>query len=417
MKLSALFILAIIIGSVAADQYAVLVAGSNTFANYRHQADICHAYQVLIKHGVNPNNIIVMAYDDIANNSENPFKGQIFNKPTNANPGVDVYSGCKIDYTGASVTPENYLKILKGQTTTGGDGRTLKSGANDTVFLNFSDHGAAGLIAFPSEYLYATDLIAALNQMTDNKEYSQMVYYLESCESGSMFTSLAKNTKIYALSAAGPDESSWGTYCPPDDIVSNKHIGSCLGDLFSVNWMEDDDSSDVTTETLQEQFTTVYTETKDYSSVMQWGDQSFTSEVVGTFVGMTKQASFKRMIDFFGGMKQTQHTSVDQRDAQLQYLMKKYQQDPTLETISALEEEIAKSKKFNQVFDAVKSNFGLTGVISTQTNWECYKNAVNSLESKFGKANDYALKNFRYLFEYCSNSNSIAGLESVFSQF
>lgn len=77
-----------------------------------------------------------------------------------------------------------------------------------------------------------------------------MVYYLESCESGSMFTSLAKNTKIYALSAAGPDESSWGTYCPPDDIVSNKHIGSCLGDLFSVNWMEDDDSSDVTTETL-----------------------------------------------------------------------------------------------------------------------------------------------------------------------
>lgn len=77
-----------------------------------------------------------------------------------------------------------------------------------------------------------------------------MVYYLEACESGSMFTSLAKNTKIYALSASSPDESSWGSYCPPDDIIANKHINSCLGDLFSVNWMEDSDVKDLTTETL-----------------------------------------------------------------------------------------------------------------------------------------------------------------------
>lgn len=199
-----------------------------------------------------------MAYDDIANNAANPFKGKVFNKPTNAQPGVDVYGGCKIDYKGASVTPENYLNILKGLPTTGGDGRVLKSGLNDTVFLNFADHGAAGLIAFPSEYLYSTDLIAALNSMTTNKQYSQMTYYLESCESGSMFTSLPKNTKIYAVSASNPDESSWGTYCPPDDIIQNTHINSCLGDLFSVNWMEDDDAADVTTETLQQQFTVVF---------------------------------------------------------------------------------------------------------------------------------------------------------------
>jgi legumain len=27
--------------------WALLVAGSNGYDNYRHQADICHAYQVL----------------------------------------------------------------------------------------------------------------------------------------------------------------------------------------------------------------------------------------------------------------------------------------------------------------------------------------------------------------------------------
>jgi hypothetical protein len=30
----------------------------------------------------------------------------------------------------------------------------LESGPNDKVFLNFADHGATGLIAFPKDYLY-----------------------------------------------------------------------------------------------------------------------------------------------------------------------------------------------------------------------------------------------------------------------
>jgi glycosylphosphatidylinositol transamidase (GPIT) subunit GPI8 len=33
---------------VSADQWAVLVAGSHTYDNYRHQADVLHAYQVEI---------------------------------------------------------------------------------------------------------------------------------------------------------------------------------------------------------------------------------------------------------------------------------------------------------------------------------------------------------------------------------
>jgi legumain len=72
---------------------------------------------------------------------------------------------------------------------------------------------------------------------------------------------LPNNTGIYALSASNPSESSWGTYCPPDDIVKGKHIGSCLGDLFSANWMEDTDLSNVETQTLQQQFEAVKTKT------------------------------------------------------------------------------------------------------------------------------------------------------------
>ena len=69
--------------------WAVLVAGSNGWYNYRHQADICHAYQVLHEHGVPNDNIIVMMFDDIAHNEENPTKGVIINRPN----GTDVYKG------------------------------------------------------------------------------------------------------------------------------------------------------------------------------------------------------------------------------------------------------------------------------------------------------------------------------------
>lgn len=53
------------------------------------QADICHAYQLLIKDGLKDENIIVFMYDDIAFNEENPRPGIIINKPD----GSDVYNG------------------------------------------------------------------------------------------------------------------------------------------------------------------------------------------------------------------------------------------------------------------------------------------------------------------------------------
>jgi legumain len=128
----------------------------------------------------------MMSYDDVANDSENPFPGQLFNKPN----GPDVYKGCNIDYKAADVTPENFLSILKGDAAAlagKGNGKVLKSNANSKVFINFVDHGAPGLIAFPSKYLYANDLNTTITYMHENKLYDQLVLYIEACESGSMF--------------------------------------------------------------------------------------------------------------------------------------------------------------------------------------------------------------------------------------
>merc|ERR1719315_367936 len=138
--------------------WVVLVAGSSGYFNYRHQADVCHAYQIVHKHGVPDENIIVMMYDDIAYNKENPEKGKIFNRPN----GTNVYNGVLKDYTGKEVTNQTFVDVLLGKEINYGSGKTLKSGPNDHVFVYFADHGGVGLIACPHTLLHATTLVTTL---------------------------------------------------------------------------------------------------------------------------------------------------------------------------------------------------------------------------------------------------------------
>ena len=68
--------------------------------------------------------------------------------------------------------------------------------------------------------------------MHENKRYNRMVLYVEACESGSMFQDvLPDDLDIYATTAANSTQSSWGCYW-------NDTIGTALGDVYSVKWME-----------------------------------------------------------------------------------------------------------------------------------------------------------------------------------
>jgi legumain len=88
----------------------------------------------------------------------NPIPGAIFNAPH----GENVYNKEAIDYRGDAVTPENFLNVLMGEPTTGGNGRVLQSTADSKVFVFFSDHGAPGMICFPRDMLYADKLNEAV---------------------------------------------------------------------------------------------------------------------------------------------------------------------------------------------------------------------------------------------------------------
>ncbi|XP_030627659.1 legumain [Chanos chanos] len=258
--------------------WVVIVAGSNGWYNYRHQADACHAYQIVHKNGIPDEQIVVMMYDDLAHNEDNPTPGVIINRPN----GTDVYKGVVKDYTGDDVTPANFLAVLKGDSASvkGGSGKVLKSGPNDHVFVYFTDHGAPGLLAFPNDDLHVEDLMATIQYMHKNNKYKKMVFYIEACESGSMMKPLPTDIDVYATTAANPHESSYACYY-------DEARDTYLGDWYSVNWMEDSDVEDLNKETLAKQFKIVKSRTNT-SHVMQYGNKTLAHMKVMAFQGNSK---------------------------------------------------------------------------------------------------------------------------------
>uniref|UniRef100_A0ABM5FBB1 Legumain n=1 Tax=Pogona vitticeps TaxID=103695 RepID=A0ABM5FBB1_9SAUR len=262
--------------------WVVIVAGSNGWYNYRHQADACHAYQIVHRNGIPDEQIVVMMYDDIAYDEENPTPGIIINRPN----GTDVYKGVLKDYVKEDVTPENFLAVLRGDAEAvknKGSGKVLKSGPKDHVFVYFTDHGAPGLLAFPSDDLNVQDLKKTIQYMYHHKKYQKLVFYIEACESGSMMEHLPDNINAYATTAANSDESSYACYF--DDKRQ-----TYLGDLYSVSWMEDSDAEDLKKETLHKQFVLVKKHTNT-SHVMQYGNLSIAHMKVVQFQGTSKASS------------------------------------------------------------------------------------------------------------------------------
>ncbi|EFC49666.1 predicted protein, partial [Naegleria gruberi] len=257
--------------------WVILVAGSNGYFNYRHQADICHAYKIVTDRGIPASNIITFMFDDIAFNHDNPQKGVIINEYN----GTNVYPGKEaIDYRGEDVTPDVFLSVLRGDSNiTRGNGKTLKSGPNDRIFIYFADHGATNILAFPGfNVLHSKDLLETLQYMYKKRMYSQVLFYVEACESGSMFNSvLNANLNVYAETASTPFESSYA--CDYSDI-----FGAYLNDCYSINWMNDTDFCDIRKETIAEQFDHVLKETST-SHVCKYGDMSFEDETLIYFQG------------------------------------------------------------------------------------------------------------------------------------
>ncbi|KAG8296251.1 hypothetical protein J6590_060920 [Homalodisca vitripennis] len=312
-------------------RWAVLLSGSRGFTDYAMQADICHAYQIFHRHGIPDSNIIVMMYDDLADNRMNPKKGVVINKPN----GPNLYPGVLKDYTRGEVKPENFLNVLTGDSELMkgvGSGKVLRSGPNDHVFVYFSGHGSTGSIKFPYHMLYVDQLLVALKRMHHKKMYKKLVFYMDACHSGSMFANiLPEDINLFATTSADPNNYAYSTYC---DIPG---MFVCLAGEFGSAWMEDVDYEDhvkpgLRTETLEKQFTKI-SKTMKKSRPCEYGDLSL---------------GFDHVTDFLGGINNTGYlddytprvnskASISQRDVALAMLNRRIDEALNIEVKMKLE--------------------------------------------------------------------------------
>ncbi len=403
---------------VTASDWCVVVAGSSSYANYRHQADAAHAYHVCQENGIPTDNIILMMYDDAANSFRNPFPNSLYNDPNNP---TNYRDGLTIDYSGTDVTPENFIAVITGDTETVhdvGTGRVLKSTSEDYVFINFVDHGGPGIICFPASNLYADELLDALNKMHDNQMYKKLLFYLEACESGSMFENiLPEDINVYAVTAANPSESSWGTFCPPDDVVNGKTLGTCLGDLFSVNWMEDTESTG-TGQTLETQFETIVTLTNK-SHPMQYGDVSWTDDVLSEFFGTSDSISKnnKKKQNQKNNISTVKSRDIPMHLAYYEYL--RHEDEVDFKT------KMEKAKKLQQVLShRIESDMFFYNMAETLSNndtedhhymyhnqpkgqiildtVDCARNMHQLFEKTCSKFNDYDYRHYKVFINTCN---------------
>ena len=138
------------------------------------------------------------------------------------------------------------MAVMMGDSKAAGGGKVLKSTIEDNLFVFFVDHGAPGILAFPGpdekhpfSFFYADQLMDTLEYMYTHRMYKEMVFYVEACEAGSMFVDLPDDMNIYTMTASDEEVSSWAIFCDEEAIIEGKDLGTCLGDLFSVNWMAD----------------------------------------------------------------------------------------------------------------------------------------------------------------------------------
>ncbi|KAF8400956.1 hypothetical protein HHK36_014259 [Tetracentron sinense] len=400
-------------------RWAVLIAGSNGYWNYRHQADVCHAFQILKSGGLKDENIIVFMYDDIAFNSENPRPGVVINKPH----GGDVYEGVPKDYTGDDVTVGNFLAVLLGNKTalTGGSGKVVDSGPNDRIFVYYTDHGGPGVLGMPTNpYLYANDLIDVLKMKHASGTYKSLVFYLEACESGSIFEGLLpEGLNIYATTASNAEESSWGTYCPGEYPSPPPEYDTCLGDLYSVAWMEDSDIHNLRTESLKQQYELVKRRTSNDNSpygshVMQYGDIELNKKHIFLYMGTNPSNDNYTFVE--DNSLPSPSRAVNQRDADLLHFWHKFHKAPEgsprkfeaqkqlLDVMSHRTHIDQSMKLIGNILFGIDNGPGMLSVRGQPlvNDWDCLKMLVRTFETHCGSLSQYGMKYMRFIGNICN---------------
>ena len=197
------------------DRYAVVMATSTGYTNYRHQADALDVYRMLKNAGYNDDHIILITEDDIANDPSNPHPGVVHVTPD----GENLHTGIQNDYKISQLTPQDLANILSG-TVTDRTPQVVQGGKNTNVVFFWSGHGKYdGMLNWGSGQITAEEIRTALQGAQDN--FRKMLLVVETCYSGSVGEYCTGIPGLLVLTACAPGEKSHADVLEDNIYLSN----------------------------------------------------------------------------------------------------------------------------------------------------------------------------------------------------
>lgn len=190
----------------ALDQkWALLVATSSGWKNYRHQADVLYMYQLLKKRGYDDDHIVLIAEDDIAYNTNNKKPGYVAVRIG----GENLYTDVHVDYHPSDITPADLEDILCGRSSDKLKA-VISADADDNVLFFWSGHGESGQLNWLDEKTGLTRerALYMFNEAHRNQCYRKMLCLVETCHANSVFEVVNGMPGILALTASKTNETS-----------------------------------------------------------------------------------------------------------------------------------------------------------------------------------------------------------------
>lgn len=187
------------------ENWALLVAGSSGWENYRHQADVLNMYQILKSNGYDDEHIILIVEDDIANNKENTQPGVIQVQIG----GENVYKDLEIDYNTSGLLANDIKDILCGNKSDKLP-KVIESDGDDNILVFWSGHGKFGQLCWLDSYDgFRTNMVKeTFEEMYSKGNYRKMLFLIEACYSGSVAEACVGIPGILCLTAATKNETS-----------------------------------------------------------------------------------------------------------------------------------------------------------------------------------------------------------------
>ena len=182
------------------DNYAVLVAASQGWKNYRHQADVLGFYQYLKGQGYDDDHIILIMADDIATNERNPLQGVVRREAA----GKNLYHDVQIDYKLDNLTLDGLKQILAGEPSEAYP-VTLGSCTNDNVLFFWSGHGTQQGWQWKDTEILDADFART---MFGKMQFRKMFAIVETCYSGGVAQGCTGIPGLLMMTAANPYEPS-----------------------------------------------------------------------------------------------------------------------------------------------------------------------------------------------------------------